>query len=170
MTHPDSAWVPQWPECTIELPDYPRLPLDPSYWTWRIPESDIRAWEEAAAARRREAEERERRRQERQERDARQAAEIREGLARIGRGEVPGVPPGPALEVERPQPALSPLRAAVVEACQRLDAGGRWTEVLHDVEHKYSLPLANRETLATYMKRGKRPKWLQQALAVTTSP
>jgi hypothetical protein len=89
MTHPDSAWEPTWPETERTLPEYPAWNAPPGFWTLRIPESDIRAAEEAAAAQRREAEERARLRQEREEARAQQAAEIREGLARLGRGELP---------------------------------------------------------------------------------
>jgi hypothetical protein len=45
-------WEPSWPESSLDLPDYPRLPFDRAFWTWRIPESDIRAFEAAEAARR----------------------------------------------------------------------------------------------------------------------
>jgi hypothetical protein len=94
---------------------------------------------------------------------------VPEILARLDRGEVTAQP-SPPLASSQPESALSPLRKAAVEACQRHAAGEAWAEVLRDVERKYNLPRTSHETLVAYLKPYKRPKWLCAALAVTTSP
>jgi hypothetical protein len=111
-------WEPQWPECTISLPDYPRLLLDPSYWTWRIPDSDLQAAAEAKAVRQRAAEARA---QELRERHAARAAEdqdIRRGIAAFGRGELKVAPPKP--RQRRSGPSVDTLVAMAAGYALRL--------------------------------------------------
>jgi len=94
-----SPWEPTRPKCAINLPDYARLPFDPTFWTWRIPDSDVQAAIEAEAARRQEVEERTRQQQERRDAREREDREFRRGIAALGRGELrisPAKPRGPS--------------------------------------------------------------------------